>query len=98
MIVSSAVNNLHKEAYKKENSCFIDRTSLRPIDSQWDFLQSIKKISIDQLDKAYHTITNEPLIPAILPKRDKLHIVLNNKVHISRDHLPLVLSNFLNPL
>lgn len=87
---------LHKTTWEKGNNCFIDTQSGLPIEQQWEFLMEINRISNEQLEKVHlmvstdgsqtdkHTLSNH-----------KLHICLDNKVHISRSYLPLPLINFL---
>jgi superfamily II DNA or RNA helicase len=87
---------LHNKTWEQGNNCFIDTKSLRPIERQWEFLKDISKMSEEQLDRAYLMISGgnpQPVTPGHSYK--KLHITLNNEIHISRSHMPLLLINFL---
>jgi superfamily II DNA or RNA helicase len=85
---------LHGKSYKLENSCFIDHSTLQPLEPQWDFLNTIQKIPIEQLDKVYETIINTKNI-SHTKSSAKLQISLNNKLHISRNDCPLSLLNLI---
>ena len=86
---------LFKKSYEQGNSCFIDESTLQPTPDQWQFLQSIKRISLTELDKFYQGISNFSV--SILPKaiNGKLVIALDNVVRISRDGITTPLINFL---
>lgn len=85
---------LHKPATDLGNSCFINPQTLESYKDQWQFLKSIRKISIDKLDVLYSEInqqdSNEK--PTIL---GKLNIRLRNAVYINRSGLTTPLINFL---
>lgn len=86
---------LFKKAYEQGNSCFVDMETLQPIPDQWNFLQTIKRISIAELDKLYQEFSNSTEV--IFPKAitGKLTITLNNTVKISRNGMTFPLINFL---
>jgi superfamily II DNA or RNA helicase len=86
---------LFKKTFEQGNSCFIDSNTLQPVPNQWQFLQSIKRISIADLDKLYQDVSNSSV--STLPKtaNEKLAITLNNTVRISRDRMTTPLINFL---
>src|SRR5258706_12229221 len=44
---------LFKKACEQGNSCFVDIETLQRIPDQWNFLQTIKRISIAELEKLY---------------------------------------------
>lgn len=86
---------LFKKTFEQGNSCFIDASTLQPIPDQWQFLQSIKRISITELDKLYQEVSNSSA--STLPKTitGKLVIALDNVVKISRDGMTTPIINFL---
>jgi superfamily II DNA or RNA helicase len=86
---------LFKKTFEQGNSCFIDVDTLQPISDQWQFLQSIKRISLPQLDELYQDISNSTIQIAQKPTNGKLVIYLNNTVRISREGMTTTLINFL---
>lgn len=86
---------LFKKTFEQGNSCFIDIDTLQPIADQWQFLQAIKRISLEQLDKRYQDISSPTVQIAQKPTNGKLVICLNNTVRISRDGMTTTLITFL---
>ena len=86
---------LFKNTLEKGNSCFIDVDTMQPVKEQFDFLKSIKRISVSELDTLYQ-ITSAATF-STLPKASngKLVIVLSNEARISRDGMTAPLINFL---
>jgi hypothetical protein len=89
---------LNKQSLEKGNCCFIDVETLQPYNNQWEFLKSICRISISELDKLYNRITNKET--SIISNQTqavsgKLSIRLNSSVCVSRAGLPMPLINFL---
>ncbi|MEO6868180.1 MAG: hypothetical protein ABI168_00960 [Ginsengibacter sp.] len=86
---------LFKKTFEQGNSCFIDSDTLQPIPDQWNFLQSIKRISITALNKLYQEVSNS--FVSALPKTitGKLVITLGNVVKINRDRMTTLLIIFL---
>jgi len=86
---------LFKKTFEQGNSCFIDADTLQPISDQWQFLQTIKRISLPQLDELYQDISNSTIQIVQKPTNGKLVIYLNNTVRISREGMTTTLINFL---
>ena len=86
---------LFKKTFEQGNSCFIDIDTLYPISDQWQFLQTIKRISLPQLEKLYQDISNSTIQIVQKPTNGKLVICLNNTVRISREGMTTTLINFL---
>ncbi len=86
---------LFKKTYEIGNSCFIDPITLSPIDNQWQFLEDIKRISIEQLEQLYQEFSNASENFHNDYNTGKLSIELNNTVKISRIGLTLPLINYL---
>ncbi len=86
---------LFKKTFEQGNSCFIDSNTLQPVPDQWQFLQSIKRISTSMLDSLYQEVSTSTF--STLPKiaNGKLTIALNNTVRINRDGMTTPLINFL---
>ncbi|HEY3390139.1 MAG TPA: DEAD/DEAH box helicase family protein [Prolixibacteraceae bacterium] len=90
----------YKPTWEQGNSCFVDIGTLQPICDQWEFLKTIERISVQDLDKLYNQIeinTNQVLVKVQSEQNSsgKLLIRLNNSVQISRMHLPILLISFL---
>jgi superfamily II DNA or RNA helicase len=91
---------LYKPTWEQGNSCFVDTDTLQPVDNQWEFLKSIRRITINELDELYRQIVTTAIyaptqIPHLQNTSDKLRVQLDNSVHISRSNLPLPLISFL---
>lgn len=91
---------LNKTSLANRNSCFIDPETLQSFDDQWAFLKTIIRVSINQLNYIYKEHIDKDEISIGLFQREqttteKLTIVLNNEIHISRTALPASLIAFL---
>jgi superfamily II DNA or RNA helicase len=86
---------LFKKTLEQGNSCFIEPETQLPISEQFDFLKSIKRISISELDQLFqsHTSTFNSTFQKV--GDGKLMIALHNEVNISRDGMTTPLINFL---
>lgn len=83
----------HKTAMEAGNSCFIDKdTTLAYID-QWQFLESIKRISTVQLDKIFFSLTNSKVEEATAS--GTLNISLSNTIEIKSNEISPALTHFL---
>lgn len=82
------------------NSCFINPETFEPDEDQWEFLKSIKKLSIGNLkilyEELFDTKPNEVFIstPAIY-KPYELEIVISNQIYLKRAQLSRKLIVFL---
>lgn len=74
---------------------FIDPETQLPISEQFDFLKTIKRISISELDQLFqsHTTTSNSTFQKV--GDGKLMVALNNEVKISREGMTTSLINFL---
>ncbi len=85
---------LHKLTLEKGNSCFVDE-QLEPYKDQWGFLSSIQRVSVSHLDTIYHSLQpNNDQVPTNI-NSGKLHIQLNNVIHLNRLDMTPGLINFL---
>ena len=86
----------HKPALEQENSCFVNE-HLKPHENQWDFLSSIQKVTTTHLDKIFESLTKDNLSSPTTAKlnSNKLHITLNNTVHLNRSGITPELISFL---
>jgi superfamily II DNA or RNA helicase len=96
---------LYKKAFEQGNSCFLDTETYQPIQDQFEFLKSIKRITITKLDELYQSISTSTNIdsnnkiaanttsPATVC--NKFTITLNNVVRINRNGLITSMINFL---
>ncbi len=90
---------LHKPTLEEGNSCFIDE-QLEPYQDQWKFLSTIQKVSVSHLEEIYNTlqldnVSTSQSIDSIAIRSEKLHIQLNNVVHLNRSGMTPELINFL---
>ena len=91
---------LNKHALEKGNCCFIDSETLKPFIDQFEFLKTIRKVSVSELDKLFLKYSN---LTEILPIKnnikisisEKLIVKLSNNIHINRNAIPLQLINYL---
>jgi superfamily II DNA or RNA helicase len=86
---------LFKKTYELGNSCFVNPDTLSPYLNQWEFLDTIKRISIEHLNILYQDCSNGNIVNEPESNFDKLTITLDNVVNISRSGLNLVLVNYL---
>ncbi|AEW00907.1 type III restriction protein res subunit [Niastella koreensis GR20-10] len=88
---------LQKKPLENDNSCFIDPVSYMSYPDQWSFLQTIKKVSIRQLEDVYNSIigSDKTLIQTVPSNPGILQITLNNNIKIPRVQLNPGLVNFL---
>ncbi len=85
---------LYKPTMEEGNSCFVDE-QFHPYQDQWEFLSSIQRVTVSHLDTIFHSLH---------PKNDhvpnnidsgKLHIKLNNLIHLNRSGMTPKLINYL---
>ncbi len=82
---------LFKKSLDQGNSCFINLSTTEAYSDQWQFLKSIKRIEIEQLDKLLSTSA-----PSLEVKTSgTLTIRLSNKIILNRNAVPLTLINFI---
>lgn len=86
---------LFKKTLEQGNSCFINTETQQPISDQFDFLKSIKRISISELDQLYQSLTTTSNSTFQKIGEGKLMIALSNEVKISREGMTAPLTNFL---
>ncbi len=89
----------NKTSWDNGNSCFINPETLLPIENQWEFLKSIRKITIAELEKLYQSIATKPInaVSTTTTKsvNGKLNIKLSNAIYVSREGLTTPLINFI---
>lgn len=90
---------LQKEPSKNGNSVFLSLDTFEVISDQWDYLNSIKKISTERLDKLFNKFSAETIIFSEIEKEQsnssKLSIALSNQIYINKSELNSKLVNFL---
>jgi len=91
---------LYQKTWEQGNSCFIGLKTNQPYPDQWEFLGSIQRISLSELDNLYSTIINsstQNTIKNTLPQNStgKLTIALSNVVRLNTERIPALLTNFL---
>ncbi|MGI8584366.1 MAG: TOTE conflict system archaeo-eukaryotic primase domain-containing protein [Chitinophagaceae bacterium] len=85
---------LFKKSFEQGNSCFINIQTLQPFSDQWQFLKTIRRVSIEELDELNKEFSNSSK-HVVHSNTGKLTIALNNSVMISRNGMTLPLINFL---
>ncbi len=91
---------LNKTSWDNGNSCFISPETLLPFENQWEFLQSILKITIPELENLYQSIATKQgnsVTKTTTSKsvNGKLNIILSNAIYVSREGLTTPLINFI---
>ena len=84
-----------KPAMENGNSCFVNPETFEPYPNQWQFLNEIKRTSIEELDKLFQEISTTQNQPISKNHNDKLSITLQHNIRIQRDGLTTPLINFL---
>ncbi len=91
---------LQNRALENANSCFIDPESLVLYNDQWEFLQNIKRVSIENLDNVFASIKGPellslPVFHNSVSNQTEIKIVLNSQIIIPRSQLSSVIIQFL---
>lgn len=86
---------LFKTNVEKGNSCFVKPETFEAFTDQWNFLQNIKRVSTNHLDKVYDGLKSGEESDKKVTTNGKLIISLNNNVRLSRIGLPSTLIHFL---
>ena len=86
---------LFKPNVEKGNSCFVEPETFEAFTDQWNFLQHIKRVSTNYLDKVYDGLKSGAESDSRIAANGKLIISLNNNVRLSRIGLPSTLIHFL---
>lgn len=91
---------LNKTSWDNGNSCFINPETLLPIENQWEFLKTIRKITITELENLYQSIATKPSnvvrkTTTTKSVKGKLSIKLSNAIYVSREGLTTPLINFI---
>lgn len=90
---------LNGKSLKKGNSCFIDPKSFEPFTNQWDFLENVKKVSINELKGLYEELfklkPNEILGTFKIDRVPELEVLIKNQIFLKRIQLNRKLIQFL---
>jgi len=84
---------LQAESRKENNSVFVDPETFKPYEDQWSFLQNIKKVSPEFLDKLLNNIDKGNLVKDCNIK--KLQIFQSNCIKLKKSQLNRKLINFI---
>lgn len=80
-----------QKAMENDNAVFINPETFDPYSDQWEFLNSIKRVGIDELDRLCKDLNNNSsavTIPAFVETESGgLQIILDNVITISRENL-----------
>ncbi|PKQ66475.1 hypothetical protein BZG01_10625 [Labilibaculum manganireducens] len=82
------------------NSCFINTETFEPIENQWDFLESVQKISNDELKNLYEQLFNTKPNEVFISNTEdntsfELEIIISNQIFLKRAQLSQKLIVFL---
>ncbi|WP_430907466.1 TOTE conflict system archaeo-eukaryotic primase domain-containing protein [Maribacter sp. 2-571] len=87
---------LHHPNIEKGNSCFIDPKSLAPYENQWNFLEQIKRLKINELDVLYNEVVKNDANGLEPSLSDNILVIrLDNKIRIQKTGLSTPLVNFI---
>jgi superfamily II DNA or RNA helicase len=91
---------LNKISWDNGNSCFINPDTLLPIENQWEFLKTIRKLTITELENLYQSLATKPnnsegKAATAKSIKGKLNIKLSNAIYVSREGLTTPLINFI---
>ena len=84
-----------KPAMENGNSCFVNPETFEPYSNQWQFLNEIKRVSIDVLNQLYQEISTTHNLPIRKNTNGKLSITLQQNIRIKRNGLVTPLIDFL---
>jgi len=84
---------LHLSSVQNGNNCFMDSVTMEPYVDQWHFLQSIKHVPTEHLERIYSDLSQQRGIEN--SSTDQLIIKLNNAIQLNRNGVNRVLINFL---
>jgi len=84
------------------NSAFVDKSTMQPYTDQWEFLKSIKKVSLEDLEKLHFTLVEKSLFemientPWIAQRQwDTLDIIVDNQIFLPKFQIPVILLKFI---
>ena len=87
---------LYKNSLQQGNSCFIDVNTWKPFNDQWQFLKDIERVSKAKFDDLFNKIDSVEIGKQTQQvASSKLTITLDNQIQISRNTIPIALTNFL---
>ncbi len=94
---------LHGTSVTAENTMFLNPQTMETISEQWEYLKSVRKISIKELDTLYKTLVEEdthlsstPTLPPINKETlEHLTIIIRNTIKLPKESLQPQLVKFL---
>ena len=91
---------LQKIPLESRNSCFIDPENLQAVPNQWEYLKTIKRVSISHLDKIYTRINSSSISLQnadgdTTSSNGTFNIILANNIELKRREVSINLINFL---
>ncbi len=91
---------LNKASWDNGNSCFINPQTLLPFENQWQFLKTIRKLTIPEFENLYQSLATKPnnsegKAATAKSINGKLNIKLSNAIYVSREGLTTPLINFI---
>lgn len=91
---------LNGVSIKSGNSCFINPETFEPYPDQWEFLKSVRKVSVDKLREVYQDLFDEKPQERMISHFDpakpyELEIIIKNQVFLRKVQLSKKLIVFL---
>ncbi|MDZ7722184.1 MAG: DEAD/DEAH box helicase family protein [candidate division KSB1 bacterium] len=91
---------LQGKSLKHGNSCFLNPETFKPLENQWEFLKTIKKIPEQQFRDIYNSLFKQPyhsmfMISPNTEGSEKLEIIISNQVYLHKAELNHKLITFL---
>lgn len=87
----------NKTTLEHGNNCFIDTTTFKAFENQWQYLESIKRLSEERFYQQFSKYISAPIAskPSVQKDSGILKIKLSNKIILNRSGLTSELINYL---
>lgn len=88
---------LNKKWMANGNTCFIDPDSTESFADQWKYLEGVQKVSVEILDKLFHSVTNTSSTQTMsgVETDGKLKLVLDKQVWLNKAQLSSELVGYI---
>jgi superfamily II DNA or RNA helicase len=87
---------LQGRSVEQYNTVFIDPKTTRPFPDQWQFLATVKRHSLLELEAMYHSLFSQTIVSTSSFSADNVvNIVVNSQIVLKRPELSAVLVQFL---
>jgi len=91
---------LNRNSIEHGNTCFLNPDSFKPYENQWDFLESIKKVTVTKLRGLFEEFFDKAPLNILIsspssPYGHYLEIIIQNQIFLKRKQLSRKLIAFL---